>query len=48
MPLANAALLSQRIPGALLEVFDGAGHLFFHEQPQRTADAVVAFAGARR
>ncbi len=48
MPLANAVLLSQRIPGALLEVFDGAGHLFFHEQPQRTADAVIAFAGARR
>jgi 3-oxoadipate enol-lactonase len=44
MPLANARLVSERIPGARLEVFDGAGHLFFHEQPQRTADSVSAFA----
>jgi pimeloyl-ACP methyl ester carboxylesterase len=48
MPLANAALLAERIPGATLEVFDGAGHLFFHEQPQRAADAVVAFATAHQ
>jgi pimeloyl-ACP methyl ester carboxylesterase len=44
MPLGNAKLLCDRIPGAVLDVFDGAGHLFFHEQPQRTADAVTAFA----
>ena len=48
MPVANAALVAGRIPGALLEVFDGAGHLFFHEQPQRTADSVIAFAGGER
>jgi 3-oxoadipate enol-lactonase len=48
MPLANARLLSERIPGAVLDVFDGAGHLFFHEQPQRTADAVTAFVAAQR
>jgi pimeloyl-ACP methyl ester carboxylesterase len=48
MPLANARLLSERIPGAVLDVFDGAGHLFFHEQPERTADAVTAFAAAQR
>jgi pimeloyl-ACP methyl ester carboxylesterase len=48
MPLANAKLLCDRIPGAVLDVFDGAGHLFFHEQPQRTADAVTAFAAARQ
>ena len=47
MPLANAELLAARIPGAVLEVFDGAGHLFFHEQPERTADAVAAFVAAR-
>jgi pimeloyl-ACP methyl ester carboxylesterase len=46
MPLANAELLAQRIPGAILDVFDGAGHLFFHEQPERTAQAVIAFAAA--
>jgi 3-oxoadipate enol-lactonase len=44
MPLPNARLLADRIPGATLEVFDGAGHLFFHEQPQRTAESVAAFA----
>ncbi|GAC1580786.1 MAG: 3-oxoadipate enol-lactonase [Candidatus Dormibacteria bacterium] len=48
MPLANAKLLCDRIPGAVLDVFDGAGHLFFHEQPQRTADAVTAFAAGRQ
>ncbi len=46
MPLANAELLAQRIPGAILEVFDGAGHLFFQEQPERTADSVSAFDAA--
>jgi pimeloyl-ACP methyl ester carboxylesterase len=48
MPLANAKLLCDRIPGAVLDVFDGAGHLFFHEQPQRTADAMTAFAASRQ
>jgi 3-oxoadipate enol-lactonase len=43
MPLANAEVLAARIPGAVLEVFDGAGHLFFHEQPSRTAQALIAF-----
>ncbi len=48
MPLANAELLAARIPGAVLEVFDGAGHLFFHEQPERTAQALLAFVTDRR
>jgi pimeloyl-ACP methyl ester carboxylesterase len=48
MPLANAELLAARIPGATIDVFDGAGHLFFHEQPERTASALDAFASARR
>jgi pimeloyl-ACP methyl ester carboxylesterase len=43
MPVANARLLAERIPGARLTVFDGAGHLFFHEEPERTAELVVAF-----
>jgi 3-oxoadipate enol-lactonase len=47
MPLANAELLAQRIPGAILDVFVGAGHLFFHEQPERTAQAVRAFVAAQ-
>ena len=44
MPLVNAELLARRIPTAILDVFDGAGHLFFHEQPGRTVQAVSAFA----
>jgi pimeloyl-ACP methyl ester carboxylesterase len=48
MPLPNAELLAARIPGAVLEVFDGAGHLFFHEQPARTAQALTAFVRAGR
>jgi 3-oxoadipate enol-lactonase len=43
MPLANARLLAERIPGARLVVFDGAGHLFFHEQPERAAAIVEEF-----
>jgi pimeloyl-ACP methyl ester carboxylesterase len=27
-------------------VFDGAGHLFFHEEPERTAEALRAFVSA--
>lgn len=48
MPLANAEVLAQRIPGAVLEVFQGAGHLFFHEQPERTAASLAAFAPTTR
>jgi pimeloyl-ACP methyl ester carboxylesterase len=48
MPLANAELLWERIPGARHDVFEGAGHLFFHEQPRRTADAVRRFAAVSR
>jgi 3-oxoadipate enol-lactonase len=43
MPLANARLLAERIPGATMVVFDGAGHLFFHEEPERTAAVVEEF-----
>lgn len=46
MPLANAELLAQHIPGAILDLFGGAGHLFFHEQPARTTLAVSAFCAA--
>jgi 3-oxoadipate enol-lactonase len=39
----NAALLAERIPGARLELFEGGGHLFFWEQPERFARAVEEF-----
>lgn len=37
LPAENAPIIAQRIPGARLELFEGAGHLFYWEQPERTA-----------
>jgi 3-oxoadipate enol-lactonase len=39
----NSELLAERIPNARLELFPGAGHLFFWEQPERFATAVGGF-----
>jgi 3-oxoadipate enol-lactonase len=39
----NSELLAQQIPGARLEVFEGAGHLFFWEHPRRFVDVVTEF-----
>ncbi|MEA2155790.1 MAG: hypothetical protein QOE11_1930 [Solirubrobacteraceae bacterium] len=36
----NGDLVASLIPGARLELLDGAGHLFFWEQPQRSAQLV--------
>jgi len=35
---ANGKRIARLIPGARLELLDGAGHLFWWEQPQRTID----------
>ncbi len=40
LPVDNGRLIATRIPGSRLEIFDGAGHLFFWEQPERTAELV--------
>jgi 3-oxoadipate enol-lactonase len=40
LPVDNGRLIAARVPGARLEIFDGAGHLFFWEQPQRSAELV--------
>jgi len=40
----NGDLVASLIPGARLELLQGVGHLFFWEQPQRTAELVRAFA----
>jgi 3-oxoadipate enol-lactonase len=39
----NAALLAERIPDARVELFEGTGHLFFWEQPERFVRAVEEF-----
>jgi 3-oxoadipate enol-lactonase len=40
----NGELVASLIPGARLELLDGVGHLFFWEQPQRSAQLVADFA----
>jgi 3-oxoadipate enol-lactonase len=44
----NGELLARLIPGARLELLDGAGHLFFWEQPERSAQLVREHAAAAR
>jgi pimeloyl-ACP methyl ester carboxylesterase len=39
----NSELLAEAIPGARLRLFDGAGHLFFWEQPDEIADEIREF-----
>jgi pimeloyl-ACP methyl ester carboxylesterase len=39
----NAELLASQIPGARVQLFEGGGHLFFWEQPDRFATAVRDF-----
>ncbi len=47
LPVANGRLIASLIPGAQLEVFDGVGHLFFWERPQRSAELVRELAAVR-
>jgi 3-oxoadipate enol-lactonase len=42
LPYSNAVLIASRIPDARLETLDDAGHMFWWEQPQRSADAIRA------
>ena len=43
VPYSNAGALARRIPGARLETLDGAGHLFFLEEPLRTNALLTEF-----
>ncbi len=40
IPVANAELLGRVIPDATVEILEGVGHLFWWEQPERSADLV--------
>jgi 3-oxoadipate enol-lactonase len=44
LPVQNGRLIASRIPGARLEIFDGVGHLFFWERPDRAAELVCEHA----
>ena len=44
----NGDLVASLVPGARLELLDGVGHLFFWEQPQRSAQLVRDHAAAQR
>ena len=45
LPVANASVIASHIPGARLEILEGAGHLYFWEQPERSAELVREHAG---
>ncbi len=44
LPPSNGELIARLVPGARLELLQGAGHLFWHEQPARVAGLVRAHA----
>jgi 3-oxoadipate enol-lactonase len=41
MPPGNGEVIAQRIPGARLQILDGLGHMFWHEDPERSAAAML-------
>ena len=44
LPVANGRLIASRIPGARLELLEGIGHMFWWEQPERSAELVRSHA----
>ena len=46
LPVENARLIADRIPGARLEIMDGIGHLFWVEEPERTVELLLEHARA--
>jgi pimeloyl-ACP methyl ester carboxylesterase len=46
MAVENGELIARLIPGAQLELLEGSGHMFFWEQPERSAQLVRAHASA--
>jgi pimeloyl-ACP methyl ester carboxylesterase len=46
--VGNARILASRIPGAELQVIEGAGHVYHSEQPERSDDIVLDFVRRHR
>jgi 3-oxoadipate enol-lactonase len=44
LPVQNGRMIAGLIPGSGLEIFEGVGHLFFWERPERSAELVRAHA----
>ena len=44
LPVANGELIASLIPGAKLELLEGVGHMFWWEQPERSAELIRAHA----
>ncbi len=44
LPVQNGHMIAGLIPDSRLEIFDGVGHMFFWEQPERSAELVRAHA----
>ncbi|MGA8365195.1 MAG: alpha/beta hydrolase [Solirubrobacteraceae bacterium] len=44
LPVQNGRMVAGLIPDSHLEIFEGVGHLFFWEQPERSAELVRAHA----
>jgi 3-oxoadipate enol-lactonase len=44
IPVANGKLIASLIPDSHLEILDGVGHMFWWEQPERSAELVRAHA----
>jgi 3-oxoadipate enol-lactonase len=44
IPVANGELIASLIPGARLELLEGVGHMFWWEEPQRSAELLRAHA----
>jgi 3-oxoadipate enol-lactonase len=44
LPAGNGRLIASLIPDSKLEIFDGVGHMFFWERPERTAELLRSHA----
>jgi 3-oxoadipate enol-lactonase len=47
LPVGNGRMIASLIPGSQLEIFDGVGHLFFWERPERSAELIREHAAVR-